>query len=67
MFRHPRFRWPFAVSGVLAVAVLLGLNLATFPTPPGEAGLFDAGPVVALWYFAVTIQMLRSMGWVRRA
>ena len=65
MFGHPRFRWPFGAAGVLAVAVLLVLNLATFPTPPGEAGLFDAGPVVALWYLAVTIQMLRSLAWVK--
>jgi hypothetical protein len=65
MFRHPRFKWPFAVSGLLAAGVLLVLNLATFPTPPGEAGLFDAGPVVALWYLAVTIQMGRSLGWAR--
>jgi hypothetical protein len=32
----------------------------------GEAGLVDAGPLVGVWYLAVTIQVLRSLGWLRR-
>lgn len=65
MWRHPRFGWGFAVSGLaLALAELL-LNLYTFPVPPAEAGLFDIGPFVGLWYLATTIQTWRSLGWAR--
>lgn len=39
------------------------LNLGTFPTPPGNAGLLGLGPLVALWYVVVSTQMLRSRHW----
>lgn len=65
MIRHPRYRWPFAVPGLALGSLVLGLNLATFPTPPAEAGLFDIGPFVGLWYLAVTIQTWRSLRWAR--
>lgn len=35
--------------GILLSALLLGLNLYTFPTAPAESGLFDAGPFLGLW------------------
>jgi len=28
-------------------------------------GFFDPGPVIGLWYLAVTIQMSRSMRWAK--
>lgn len=66
MWRQPRFGWGFAVSGLaLALAELL-LNLYTFPIPPAEAGLFDIGPFVGLWYLAATVQMWRSLDWARQ-
>lgn len=65
MVRHPRFRWPFAVTGLTLGFLELALNLATFPTPPAEAGLFDIGPLVGLWYLATTLQAWRSLGWAR--
>jgi hypothetical protein len=64
MLRHPRFRLWLAVPGIAIAAVLLVLNVATFPTPPADAGLFDAGPLVGLWYFAVSIQVAR-LAWGR--
>jgi hypothetical protein len=67
MLRHPRFGKSFGIPGLLVAAVLLALNLYTFPQPPAEAGLFDAGPVVGLWYLAVSIQVWRSLGWAREA
>ena len=67
MLPHPRFRAVFGIPGLLIAAVLLGLNLGTFPTPPGEAGLFDAGPLVGLWYLAVSVQAWRSLGWAEAA
>lgn len=59
MLRHPGFRAWLAVPGIVIALVLLVLNVATFPTPPGDAGWFDAGPLVGLWYLAVTIQLAR--------
>ncbi len=67
MLRHRRFGKWFGIPGLVVAAVLLALNLYTFPQPPGEAGLFDAGPVVGIWYLAVSIQAWRSLGWARRA
>jgi hypothetical protein len=63
MFRHPRFGAWYAVPGLAIAVVLLVLNLATFPIPPAESGGFDIGPLVGLWYLAVTIRMWRSLGW----
>lgn len=38
--------------GVLGVA-LIGLNVATFPWPPADRGLFDVGPFVGLFMLAL--------------
>lgn len=64
MYTHPRFGKIFSISGVLITLALLVLNIYTFPIPPGESGSIDLGPLVALWYLAVTIQIARSMKWV---
>jgi len=47
----------FGVTGVLVATLLLTLNLYTFPDGPYEAGLFDAGPFLGLWYAAFFIWM----------
>lgn len=67
MWSHPRFGRAFAVSGLLIAVLLLAFNFYTFPKPPGESGLIDLGPFVGLWYLVVTIQMWRSLQWVRQA
>ncbi len=67
MLRHPRFGRVFAGSGVAIGFTLLLFNLYTFPTPPGNAGLVDLGPVVGLWYLTVTVQMWRSLSWAEVA
>lgn len=54
LWGHPLFGRAFAIGGVLASTVLLAFNLAYFPVPPGEAGSIDFGPLVALWYIALT-------------
>jgi hypothetical protein len=41
----------------------LGVNFATLPHPPAEAGLFDPGPFVASW-FGVFLGLV--MVWHRR-
>jgi hypothetical protein len=42
-----------AVPGLLVGGLLLIFNMATFPTPPENAGLVDVGPLVGLWYLVV--------------
>jgi hypothetical protein len=65
MARHPRFGAGFALPGALIALGLLALNLATFPAPPADAGLVDLGPLVGLWYLAVTVRIAQSLGWAR--
>jgi hypothetical protein len=65
MLRHPRFGVLFGSAGITIAVLLIVLNIYTFPTPPGDAGLIDIGPVVGLWYLAVTIQAWRSLGWAK--
>lgn len=38
------------IFGILIAALLLFLNLYTFPNPPAASGFFDAGPFLGLWY-----------------
>ncbi len=66
MMSHPRFGRIFGVLGLALATGLAVLNLTTFPTPPANAGLIDLGPFVALWYVAVSVQMLRSLTWAAR-
>jgi hypothetical protein len=60
LLKHPLFGkwlgWPAIVIGVCGLL----LNLWTFPTPPGEAGLFDGGFLIGLWFMAFIIQMIRA-------
>jgi len=67
MLTHPRFGKIFGGTGILLALLLLVFNLYTFPTAPMDAGLIDFGPFVGLWYLAVTVQILRSMKWVRES
>jgi hypothetical protein len=58
LWRHPRFRPLTAGAGILVGLLLLVLNIGTFPKPPAEAGLFDAGPFVGLWYIFLSARVL---------
>ncbi len=58
LWRHPRFHPLLGLGGVALGALLLVLNIATFPTPPAEAGLVDVGPFVALWYVVLCVWVL---------
>lgn len=64
MWDHPRFGRLFSITGVIAGGLHFGMKLATFPVPPSEAGLYDAGPLIGLWYAAVCIQVLRNVRWI---
>jgi hypothetical protein len=62
---HPRLGRFLGLPGIAIGAALLVLNLASFPTPPADADSIDIGPLVGLWYLAVTLVMFRSLSWVR--
>lgn len=64
MWSHPKFGRIFAVLGFIAVGLHFVMKLYTFPEPPSEAGLFDAGPLVSIWFALVTIQVLRHLAWM---
>jgi hypothetical protein len=59
VWRDPRFGWIVGLAGVLIALGLLALNLWTFPTPPANRGLLDLGPLIGLWYLAVTLLIIR--------
>src|SRR3990172_4146455 len=59
MWSHPKFGRAFAALGFLAAGFHFSMKLYTFPKPPAEAGLFDAGPLIGIWFALVTIQTLR--------
>ncbi len=63
LWKHPRFGMVLGGITVFAGLLLLVLNLWTFPTPPGESGLFDIGPFVGLWYVVLSVRMLLSVKW----
>jgi hypothetical protein len=64
---HPRLGKSYGITGLAIGVALLVLNLASFPTPPADAGLADVGPLVGIWYLAVTVAMFRAGRWAREA
>lgn len=48
----------WAVPSALFGIALIGLNAATFPWPPGDRGLFDIGPFIALFFVAVGARLM---------
>jgi len=65
MLRHPKLGKIVGGIGILVTVAMLGFNIYTFPDPPADAGLFDLGPFVGLWYLLVTIHVLRSFKWAK--
>ena len=64
MLADTRFGWILGIAGMVIALALLVLNLRTFPTPPAAKNLVDLGPLIGLWYLAVTIMMIR---WLMRS
>ncbi len=58
LWRHSRSGRVLGLAGILLGTALLALNLGTFPYPPAEAGWFDIGPFVALWYLVLMVRVL---------
>ena len=50
----PGWGVPSALFGV----ALIALNAATFPWPPGDHGLFDIGPFIALFFVAMAARLI---------
>ena len=65
MYGHARFGKVYAILGFILGVLVIALNLATFPTPPANADSIDIGPIVGIWYLAVTIQSWRSLKWAK--
>lgn len=66
MFSHPKLGKLFSIAGVIISVTMILFNVLTFPIPPGDAGLFDLGPLVGLWYLIVTIKILLSYSWINK-
>ncbi len=66
LWRHPRVGRVLALAGILLGGALLALNIGTFPAPPAEAGWFDIGPFVALWYVILMARVL-WLAWSRES
>ena len=64
MFSHPKLGKIVSIAGIIVSLLLIVLNAVSFPFPPSDAGLFDAGPLVGLWYFVVTLLMVFNLKWV---
>ena len=64
LWSHPKFSRIFSITGVIAAGFHFVMKAYSFPVPPGEAGLFDAGPLVSIWFAVVTIQVLRNVRWM---
>jgi hypothetical protein len=57
VLKSTAFRW-LAVPGVAIGTALLVLHVVTVPEPPSSAGLVDLGPLVGLWYTALTVRAI---------
>lgn len=64
MWRHPKFGKVFSILGITAAGLHFVMKAYTFPEPPSEAGLFDAGPFVSVWFGLVTLQVIRHLKWM---
>ncbi len=60
LLRYNKIIKLIGVIGIAVASLTLFLNLYTFPTPPSQAGLFDAGPFVGSWYIFICILLFRA-------
>ncbi len=64
MWNHPKLGKWWGVLSVVLVGPHFIMKAITFPVPPAEAGLFDAGPLVSLWFALVLVQIGRNVRWM---
>jgi hypothetical protein len=58
MLRRAGFGPVVGGAGLVIAVALYAVNFATFPEPPGESAV-DLGPLLGLWYAAVSALLLR--------
>ncbi len=56
--RHHRFGIWWGLPAGLFGALLIVLNISTYPWPPNTRGLFDIGPFIALFLIALSVRLL---------
>lgn len=59
MLGHSRLGRRWAVPAIVLAVALLGFNAATVPFPPDTQGLVDVGPLVGLYYAALSAYLLK--------
>jgi hypothetical protein len=64
MFRHPKLGKILSITGITVSIIMIILNAVSFPVPPADAGLIDLGPLIGLWYLAVTLFIIFNFKWV---
>lgn len=64
MLKHPKLGKIFGLPGCIIGITGLIFNLYTFPHNPGAKGLIDVGPLVGLWFLAVSIKVILSLKWL---
>jgi uncharacterized membrane protein len=62
---HPKLGKIVSIAGIIIAVSLIVLNAYTFPVPPAESELIDLGPLVGIWYLAVTIIIIARLSWVK--
>jgi hypothetical protein len=60
MWHHPRYGRGVALLAPFLVGTHFVLKAYTFPVPPREAGFFDAGPMVGVWFTIVSVMTWRA-------
>ncbi len=58
MLRRPSFGPVVGGAGIVIAIAVYTVNFATFPEPPSESAV-DLGPLIGLWYAAVSVLLLR--------
>ena len=67
IFKHPKLGKIISILGVVIGLAGLYLNFSTFPTPPGQAGSFDIGPLAGLWFLALMIMIIINFKWFKNS
>jgi hypothetical protein len=58
MVRRPGFGPVVGGAGIVIAIAVYTVNFATFPEPPSDSAV-DLGPLIGLWYAAVSVLLLR--------
>ena len=64
LWSHPKFGKLFSILGLIAGGSHFIMKSVTNREPPKEAGLFDAGPMVGIFFAIVVIQVMRHYRWM---